>query len=756
VYAALSAAAIALYYVLPRAGVAQAVVLDLVNATAAVVILRTALRTRGTARVVWVALFCAISLELLANIPYYAIPLLTGGRAPFPSPIDGLFLLTYPCFVTAFLALARHRRRTERRGDAIDAALLTLAGGTLLWVFVIAPVVQEPEPSLLTHIVSVAYPSMDVAVLAVFVRLMVSGLHRSGASRLLLGAILALLGGDIVASSGELTGTYAIGGVADGLWMAFYSLTAVAALHPTASAFPRTLAPRGFAVTKARLAFLGLSLLVGPLLLAFRQGEPVVLRAITLSAFLLVTVRLTGLNWRLESVTLELERQAGMDGLTGLRNRSALSAALDAALTVRGHDDGVALLLVDLDDFKQVNDLAGHTAGDAILVEAAERMRSVVRPRDVVARLGGDEFAVLLAGTDGEALGQRLIDTFRTPFTHGGRSFTLGASVGVVAAGADVLPERLVQEADIAMYAAKRAGKNRVVLFEESMYADIVEGSDLALALRGAVERGEMRLEYQPIVRLRDHAIVGVEALARWRHPQYGEVPPGRFIPIAEESGVIGPLGRWLLRTALGEVAGLHGLSGVPLTLNVNVSAVQLADPCFSAEVAAALGTSRMAGHRLVLEITEGALVGQESEAGRQLHALRALGVHVSIDDFGTGSSSLAYLQQLPVAEVKIDRSFIAGIDRDGTDAAVARAILRMCEELGLRCIAEGVERPTQVALLEEVGCEYAQGFHLGRPASIAAVAELLDRRPAGAPARRRLPLPARAISTRPSAEATA
>jgi EAL domain-containing protein (putative c-di-GMP-specific phosphodiesterase class I) len=288
------------------------------------------------------------------------------------------------------------------------------------------------------------------------------------------------------------------------------------------------------------------------------------------------------------------------------------------------------------------------------------------------------------------------------------------------------------------------------------MYADIVEESDLALALQGAVERGEMRLEYQPIVRLRDRAIVGFEALARWRHPELGEVPPGRFIPIAEDSGVIGPLGRWLLRTALAEVARLDGLSEVPLTLNVNVSAVQLADPGFTAEVAAALGAAGVAGHRLVLEVTEGALAGQETEVGRQLHALSALGVHVSIDDFGTGRSSLAYLQQLPVAEVKVDRSFVAGIDGDGTDAAVARAILRMCEELGLRCVAEGVERPAQLALLEEVGCEYAQGFHLGRPALIAAVAELLDRRPTGAPARRRLPLPALTISPRPSAEATA
>jgi diguanylate cyclase (GGDEF)-like protein len=727
VYAALSAVVIGLYYLLPSGGAAQAVVLDLVNAAAAAVILRAALRSRGSTRIVWVALFCAVTLELAANIPYYAIPLLTGGSAPFPSPIDGLFLLTYPCFVTAFLALAKHRRRTERGGDAIDAALLTLAGGTLLWVFVVAPVVQQTGESLLGHIVSVAYPTMDLAVVAVFVRLMVSGLHRSGASRLLLGAILALLAGDIVASSGELTGTYEVGGAADGLWMAFYSLTAVAALHPTARAFPRTVAPRAFAVTKARLAFLGMSLLVGPLLLAFRQGDPVLLRAVTLSAFLLVTFRLTGLNRRLESVGQELEHRASVDGLTGLPNRSALFAALEEALSSGARCD-LVLLLVDLDGFKHVNDLAGHSAGDAILVAATARMRSVVREGDVVARLGGDEFALLLHGSDGEVLGRRLVETFREPFAHAGRIFMLGASVGVADARAAALPERLVQEADIAMYAAKRAGKNRVVVFEESMYAGIVEESDLGLALRGALDRGEMRLEYQPVVRLRDRAIVGVEALARWRHPQFGEVPPSRFIPIAEESGAIARLGRWVLRTALHDLAGLDGVSPRPLRVNVNVSAVQLADPSFTADVAAALAGAGLAGDRLVLEVTEGALVAHGSEAGRQLHDLRALGVRVSIDDFGTGYSSLAYLGQLPVAEVKIDRSFVDGIDRGGPGAAVARAILRMCEELGLRCIAEGVERPEQLRLLREEGCDFAQGFHLGRPASIADIAELLPR----------------------------
>jgi len=239
-----------------------------------------------------------------------------------------------------------------------------------------------------------------------------------------------------------------------------------------------------------------------------------------------------------------------------------------------------------------------------------------------------------------------------------------------------------------------------------------------------------MRLEYQPIVRLDDGAVVGLEALARWRHPRFGEVPPSRFIPIAEESGGIVPLGHWVVQTALADMANLDQTTPLPLTVNVNVSPVQLADRRFAGGVARALRDSGVDGNRLVIEITEAAVIKPGSEAGRQLDALGALGVHISIGDFGTGYSSLACLQQLAVEEVKIDRSFVDGIDRGTADGAVARAILRMCGALGVRCIAEGVERPEQVALLREAGCDLAQGYHLGRPMPIEDVAQHVRRDP--------------------------
>jgi EAL domain-containing protein (putative c-di-GMP-specific phosphodiesterase class I) len=257
------------------------------------------------------------------------------------------------------------------------------------------------------------------------------------------------------------------------------------------------------------------------------------------------------------------------------------------------------------------------------------------------------------------------------------------------------------------------------------MYTDIVDDQDFANELEAALGRNEMHLEYQPIVRLEDQAIVGYEALARWTHHRFGAVQPDRFIPVAEVSGAILPIGRWVLRTALRDLTRIAATGDAEATINVNVSGVQLLEPAFASEVATTLEQAGVSGERLVLEITEGAFVDEKSVAGDQLRELRALGIRISIDDFGTGYSSLAYLQKLPVEEVKIDRLFVDGIDKGRAEGSAARAIIRMCDALGLRCIAEGVEREGQIAPLREAGCEFAQGYHWGRPAPIEHVLEL-------------------------------
>jgi diguanylate cyclase len=726
-YSALTVAAIAGYYALPRAGIGQGILLTTVNATASVVAVRAGLRTSGSTRLVWMALGASMAFASLANGPYYAYPLITGSPVPFPCPVDILWLLTYPCFVVALLAFGRERRRGERRGDILDAALLTVAGGAAMWVFVIDPVIQAPGQTILAHIVAAAYPSMDLLVFAVLVRYIFTGLHRTGASRLLLGSFVALLVADLVYAVQLQGGTYSPGGPTDGLWMASYALIGIAATHPTARDLRRSHSRIGVSVTKARLTFLCLAVLAGPLLLVLDSDEVRLLAATSTASFLLVMARLTGFNWRLASLTNALERQVTTDHLTGLKNRSAFSGALGDALA--SSDAGVAILLIDLDDFKQVNDLAGHSAGDAVLVEVARRMRGIVRAEDLVARLGGDEFAILVRGvTHAERLGERLVEALGPRFRIGRRLFRVGASVGIATAVADSDPERLIQNADIAMYSAKSRGKNCIVSFEDSMFDDVVTRSDLADALACAIDRDELHLEYQPIVQLDDGEVVGFEALLRWTHPRFGQVPPSSFIAVAEESGSIVRIGSWVLETALCDLRELQSARGVPLTMNVNVSVAQLVEAGFAAEVADTLARVGVAADCLVLEVTEGAFVAEQSDAWRQLQELRAVGVRVSVDDFGTGYSSLAYLQRLPLEELKIDRLFVSGIADGRAEGSVARAIVGMCDALNLRCIAEGVESEDQVAPLIAAGCHFGQGFLFGRPAPIDRLIKVLQR----------------------------
>ena len=722
-YAAAGAVAILVYYQLPKAGVAQAVLLTAANGSAVVAALRAALRTTRLNRLVWIALAASMALSTLANGPYYLYPFISGQPVPFPGPVDVLWLLTYPCYVVALLAIAK-QRGGGHRGDLLDAAIMTVAGGTLMWLFVIGPSIRAPGESILAHIVSAAYPTMDLVVFAVLVRLSLAGWSRSGASRLLVASFVALLVADMIYALGILNNTYAFGGPTDGLWMASYMLIGIAATHPTARAFPQLPSTSHVQVNKTRLASLCLAVLVGPFLLVVDGKDVAIVAAASGLSFVLVMARMTGLNWSLASLGVELEEQATTDTLTGLLNRSAFTHAI--ATTLKDGHEHVCMLMIDLDDFKRVNDLAGHSAGDAILVEVAHRMRSIGRSTDVMARLGGDEFAILVTGqTDATSVGERLIEALRVRFLAGGRAFSIGASVGLVSARAGMGPELLTQEADIAMYAAKNRGKNCLVAFTPSMYTNIVDEQDFAHELELALDKDEIRLEYQPIVRLDDGSIVGYEALARWTHPRLGTVPPDRFIPVAEVSGSILPIGRWVLRTALHDLTRLDAVRGSALTMNVNVSAVQLLEPAFAHEVGAALEQSGVAGEHLVLEITEGAFIDEKSIAGDQLRELRALGIRISVDDFGTGYSSLAYLQRLPVEELKIARLFVDGIDRGRVEGSAARAIIRMCDALGLRCIAEGVERGEQIAPLREAGCEFAQGFHFGRPTPIEQVLEV-------------------------------
>jgi diguanylate cyclase (GGDEF)-like protein len=427
-----------------------------------------------------------------------------------------------------------------------------------------------------------------------------------------------------------------------------------------------------------------------------------------------------------------LTREATTDSLTGLANRAAFRAQLAASLgrpeRRRGNQ---AVLFVDLDDFKDVNDTLGHAAGDGLLREVAARLVETVRPGDLVARLGGDEFAVLLDGLAEPDLAglvaQRVVTAVALPFAIGEHSVQVGASVGLALRDETSTLEGLMREADVAMYAAKGRGKNRVERYDAELDDAAAVRQMLRTDLGTAAERGELVLDYQPMVDLRTGRLVGAEALVRWQHPTRGLLPPSEFIEAAEETGAIVGIGAFVLETATRRLAGWQRDYQRPdLWLSVNVSVCQLDLPGFPDHLADILSNAGVDPARLVLEVTETVLANPGGGAAASLSAARRTGVRVALDDFGTGYSSIGYLRQLPVDILKIDRSFLSGTHAGDPGDELLEAIMAMATSLGLDIIPEGIERVEQLNRLQAMGCTVGQGFFLARPVTDRAIGDLL------------------------------
>ena len=433
----------------------------------------------------------------------------------------------------------------------------------------------------------------------------------------------------------------------------------------------------------------------------------------------------------------QLKHQAFYDALTGLPNRALFHDRLEQALVRTGRrKNKVGLLFLDLDNFKLVNDSLGHQAGDRLLVAAAQRLRACVRAEDTVARLGGDEFVVLLENMTSEAdalpLAAGITRQFVWPFTLDGRDLVVTASIGIAIGDASQAEiDSLLRNADVAMYRAKAAGKGRYVVFDPSMHTDTLARLDLETDLRRALKEGELCLHYQPIVCMKDRSVTELEALVRWQHPERGLIAPAYFIPIAEETGLIVPLGQWVLEEACTQVAAWNaqGLGDPPLTVCVNLSPRQFQSPNLADEVLRTLAKTKLAPNCLKLEITEGVIMQDFEATTTILQQLKQLGVQIAIDDFGTGYSSLAYLKRLPLDVLKIDRSFVKGIGEDHEDSAIVRAIISLAGSLNLAVTAEGVECAEQAALLNDWACDQGQGYHFGRPLDAAATTALLRAR---------------------------
>ncbi len=415
----------------------------------------------------------------------------------------------------------------------------------------------------------------------------------------------------------------------------------------------------------------------------------------------------------------QLRHQATHDALTGLANRTLFRERV-GRVEADGERDAVAVLYVDLDDFKAVNDGLGHAAGDRLLVLAADRLLSATRGCDTVARLGGDEFAVLLRRVRDEreasVVAERVTRALGAPFAIGGGEVRVGASVGIALGATVDDAEDLLRFADLAMYAAKHAGKRRFAFFEPTMHTAALHRVALESDLREALARDELLLHYQPIVELATGRIVGAEALARWRHPVRGLIPPMEFIPIAESTGLIVPIGRWVLREACAQAARWRAAGTTDFRIAVNVSAWQVQSPELVADVRDALARAGLPASALSLEITESTMLTDTEATLARLHELKALGVTLGVDDFGTGYSSLSYLHRFPIDQLKIDKSFVDGLGGAAHDPALTRAIVAIGGALRLPMVAEGVERPEQVDGLLALGCELAQGFHFARP----------------------------------------
>ncbi|MFI1992655.1 putative bifunctional diguanylate cyclase/phosphodiesterase [Actinoplanes sp. NPDC020271] len=419
----------------------------------------------------------------------------------------------------------------------------------------------------------------------------------------------------------------------------------------------------------------------------------------------------------------DLRHQALHDGLTNLPNRKLLLDRLEHALArARATGGPLAVLYLDLDGFKRVNDSLGHNAGDLLLRTAAERLTHALRPQDTVARLGGDEFAVLLEDADPETvehLARECLTVLSRPFLIHNRESLVSVSIGVVPDAARYADaDEVLRNADVAMYAAKEQGKNRFLTFETQMHEQLLNRLDQEARLRDAVHRGELRLHLQPVVGVPAGQMAGAEALVRWQDPEQGLRMPGSFIPLAEETGAIVDIDRWVLFEACRAVKRWQDddPATAPAWVSVNLSAAHLEVPDLTDQVAYALSSTGLSAHCLVLELTETVLMRDLAVTSVRLEELRELGVKIAIDDFGTGYSSLGYLRDIPVDVLKIDRSFIDGMAGNGRQQELVNAVIQLGHTLGLRVVAEGIEDASQLSLLTVMGCKFAQGYHLGRP----------------------------------------
>ncbi len=737
--------AVAGYFVVPS-GAPQGLVYSGIGIASTLCLLWAVRLNRPVERWGWYLIAIANALFVAADgvLDFYDIVL--RAVAPFPSVADALYLAGYPFLFAGVFWVRRLRGAAGSREAKADAAMVCIGALALSWQFLMGSYAHDTNLSAFGKFVTMAYPVMDLGVLFIIVCSVTTGSTRRTSDTLLSIAVVLMLAADFIYDLLVLHSGYTAGNPVDALFLANYVVLAAAALHPSmantlSSSGVRT-APRFWWALVATAGFASpVVLLVGGLIGARVDVE--VLASTSIALFALAVVRTGWLFARLRVQTTELRQrsealhqaldvqqdlerdlrhQAFHDSLTGLANRALLHDRVEHALAASPRLGGtVAVCFCDLDGFKEVNDSLGHRLGDELLILVSKRLSAIVRPGDTVARLGGDEYAILIDNItdvdDVTVLAERIVSVLRQPAEIDGQQIHLSVSVGIAFAGLGTTPETLLSEADAAMYESKALGKGRFTLFENFMRSRIMDRMTLMNAFEGALERAEFFLQYQPQLRLADSSLEGFEALVRWQHPSLGLISPDRFIPLAEETGFIVPLGRWILERACLEAAAWAAPAGTPVSVSVNLSVRQLQAAGLVQDVQNALSFSGLPPECLVLEITESVLMLHPEQTALVLREFKNLGISIAIDDFGTGYSSLSYLRQFPVDIIKIDKSFIDPLqDRTSEGAAFVETILQLARVLHLRTTAEGIEHQIQRDILTRLSCDSAQGYLMSRP----------------------------------------
>lgn len=683
----------------------------------------------------WLCIIVAFALFFLGGLARSydeTMGNLTASRFLLP---DMLALPGYALLAVGLLGFSRRGGRAGARqyNLILDGLIAALALASLAWVFAIQALLLHESPPTAVALVLIAYPSMSIFLVVVTLRLAFDPQHRfvpafwamlAGMTLLFVGDVLYLFADLNLLAAPErlLSLPYALACLCAGagaLHGSMRELTQVEYKIPSQRA------------SRLRVAVVGFALAIPALLTLVGTGEArtgrIVLSILMLAMTLAAVARIIQALGTAERSQVQLVHQAHHDSLTGLPNRRLMERHLSALLQrVPAGETCIAVLYLDLDRFKLVNDVLGHSHGDELLVSVAQRLRSNVRPGDLVTRIGGDEFMVILeqvaSASEAVDLANRLRECLASPFVIRGMTFYVTASIGLAFASGDtgeVTAEALIRDADTAMYEAKDTGRDAVAVFDESMRARVTERVELEHDLRSAVFRGQLHVVYQPIVSLVDKSVQGAEALARWAHPTQGIISPTRFIPMAEDSGLIWEIGAWVLQEAVRQCATWR--QDVPemadFYVSVNLSGAQLHDERIVDLVAEVLEHYDVDASALCLELTESVVMEDPVATAGLLSQLHDLGVRIAIDDFGSEYSSLAYLKRFPVSVLKIDKSFVDSLDlEDSPDATLVATIVAMAAALQITTVAEGVETAVQAERLTALGCDLVQGFLYSRP----------------------------------------